>query len=131
MKLAQLFATLIAVAVIGVSAVVAAPVESIESGRAAARTKVEGFLSEKAVANQLASLGLTSAQVSARIAWLNDSQIERLAAQVDQIRAAGSIENDQTRWGAWDSFWHTIGTFFHNFFRLWFLWDNNTVIDQK
>jgi len=131
MKLAQVAVTLIAVSVIGISAAVAAPVESIESGRAASLTKVEGFLSEKVVADHMVSLGLTSAQASARLALLSDAQLDQLAAHVDQIRAGGDIQSDTTRWGAWDSFWNSVETFFHNLFKLFFVWGNNSGDDLK
>ena len=122
MKLIQVAAALIAVTVIGISSAVAAPVESMESGRAVALAKVDGFLAEKAVADQLKSLGLTSQQVSSRLALLSDTQINQLAAQVDQIRAAGDVETDPTRFGVVDSFFKQIGTFFYNVFQLVFFW---------
>ena len=122
MKLTQAIAALMAVTVIAVSSAVAAPVESVESGRAAALTKVEGFLGEKAVANQLTSLGLTRDQVTARLAKLSDTQLEQLAAQVDQIRAGGDIKGDTTGGGVIGTFFKQLGDFFYNIFQVFFFW---------
>ena len=122
MKLIQVAVALIAVTVIGISSAVAAPVESMESGRAVALAKVDCFLAEKAVADQLKSLGLTTQQVSSRLALLSDTQIGQLAAEVDQIRAGGEIESDPTRYGVFDSFFKQIGTFFYNIFQVVFFW---------
>jgi hypothetical protein len=108
--------------VITVSSAVAAPVESIESGRAVALAKVEGFLGEKAVADQLASLGLSRDQISVRLAKLSDMQIEQLAVQVDQIRAGGDIQGDTTGGGAVGAFFHQLGNFFYNIFQILFFW---------
>jgi hypothetical protein len=114
--------TLIAVTVIAVSSAVAAPVESVESSRATALAKVEGFLAEKAVTDQLTSLGLTRDQAVARLAKLSDTQIEQLAAQVDQIRACGDIEGDTTGGGAFGAFFKQLGAFFYNIFQVLFFW---------
>jgi hypothetical protein len=85
---------LAAILAVGLSAAVwAAPVESVESSRAsAAFQKLDAFLGEKVVADQLAALGITRTQVSARLAKLNDTQLEQLAAQVDLIKAGGTIQ---------------------------------------
>jgi TolA-binding protein len=122
MKLTKVIVALMAVAVVGVSSVVAAPVESIESGRTAALAKVEGFLAEKVVADQLASFGLTRDQVSARLTKLSDTQIEQLATQVDQIRAGGDIEGDTTGGGIVGAFFRQVGNFFYNIFQVLFFW---------
>jgi uncharacterized protein YaiL (DUF2058 family) len=108
--------------VIAVSAAVAAPVESIESSRTVALAKVEGFLAEKAVADQFTSLGLTRDQAAARLAKLSDAQIEQLAAQVDLIRTAGDIQGDTTGGGVIGTFFKQLGNFFYNIFQIFFFW---------
>jgi len=81
------------VALIGVTAAVAAPVESVESARASvAFQKVDAFLSEKIVGEQMTKLGVTPEQAKARLARLSDSQLEALAAQIDTLRAGGTIQ---------------------------------------
>ena len=122
MKLTQAIALLMAVTVIAVSSAVAAPVESVESGRAAGLTKVEGFLGEKVVTDRLTSLGLTRNQVSTRLARLSDTQIEQLATQIDQIRAGGDIQGDSTGGGAVGAFFNQLGAFFYNIFQVLFFW---------
>ena len=72
----------------------AAPFESVESACAsAAFQKVDAFLTEKIVADQLTALGLSQEQAHARLAQLSDAQIDRLAAQVDLIQAGGMIQD--------------------------------------
>lgn len=122
MKLVQVIMTVIAVTVIGVSSMMAAPVESIESGRAVALAKVQGFVAEKAVADQLTSLGMSREQVSVRLAQLNDTQIEQLAAQVDLIRAGGDIQGDSSGGGFVGTFFQQLGSFFYNIFQVFFFW---------
>lgn len=81
-------------AIVSVSVTVqAAPVESVESARATvALQKVETFFGEKLVQDQLIALGVTSEQVQARLAQLSDAQLEQIAAQVDLIKAGGTIQ---------------------------------------
>jgi hypothetical protein len=122
MKLTKIIAALMAVMVVAVSSVVAAPVESIESGRTAALAKVEGFLAEKVVSDQLTKFGLTREQASARLAKLSDAQIVQLAAQVDQIRAGGDIQGDTTGGGFIGTFFRQLGNFFYNIFQVLFFW---------
>jgi hypothetical protein len=91
MKIAHLIIT---VALVAISAsVLAAPVESVESARAtAAWQKVQAFLGEKAVVAQMTKLGVSPAQAQARVARLNDAQVEQLAAQIDLLKSGGTIE---------------------------------------
>jgi hypothetical protein len=98
MKTARVSIVLVVVSLIAaLSSVVAAPVESVESARAtAALQKVDAFLGEQAVADQLAALGLTREQASARLAQLSEAQLEQLAAQVDLIKAGGTIQGTST-----------------------------------
>jgi hypothetical protein len=81
------------VALISVSTSIAAPVESVESARATiAFQKVDAFLSEQAVTEQLAKLGLTTEQAHARLARLSDTQLEQIAAEIDTLQAGGTIQ---------------------------------------
>lgn len=93
MKMTRLFAALIGV-IVGLSCSAwAAPVASVESSRASiARQKLDAFLSEKAVTKQLTALGVSQERVNARLAQLSDAQLQQLAAQVDLIRAGGTIQ---------------------------------------
>jgi hypothetical protein len=93
MKIARLFALLATVALIGAWSAPAAPVESVESPlTAAAFQKVDAFLSERAVVDELTKLGVTRDQIQSRLAKLNDIQIEELAAQIDTLHAGGKIQ---------------------------------------
>lgn len=99
MKSSQL---LIAVAVFAVaslfSSTFAAPVESVESARASATLqKVDAFLNEKAVVVRLTALGISHEQASARLAQLNEAQLQQLAAQVDLIHAGGTIQSGEIK----------------------------------
>ena len=117
--------TLLVVAVVSVcaiSATIAAPVESVESARASkALQKVDAFLGEKAVVDQLAKLGMTRAQASARLAKLSESQIETLAAQVDLVKAGGTIQGANTG-GPITCMMNAVGRLFYNFFQFFFCW---------
>src|SRR5262245_61767670 len=80
----------------------AAPIESVESARASANLqKVDAFLSEQIVADQLISLGLKPEDVRARLSQLSDAKLEQLAAQVDLLQAGGKIQcgHRRHRWG--------------------------------
>lgn len=94
MKIARLTSFIFVVALIGVAAAVAAPVESVESARtSAAFQKVDAFLGEKIVTDQLTSLGLSADQARARLANLSEAQITQLAAQIDLLQAGGKIKS--------------------------------------
>ncbi len=87
------FVPLAVAALLGARAAMAAPVESVESDRAsAAFQKLDTFLSEKIVAEQLTRLGVSPEQARARLAQLSDAQLETLAAQVDTLQAGGTIQ---------------------------------------
>ena len=93
MKTFRLFAALAVAVTIGISTTLAAPVESVDSASASsALQKVDTFLSEKAVADQLTKLGVTSAQVKARLAQLSDAQLVEVAAQIDTLQVGGTIQ---------------------------------------
>jgi hypothetical protein len=106
------------------SSVVAAPVESVESSRASvALQKVDAFLGEKAVADQLTALGLTREQASARLAQLSEAQLEELAAQVDLIKAGGTIQETSTgHMNPFACFFKQLGALFTNIIRMAFCW---------
>jgi hypothetical protein len=82
-----------AIILIGVTVTIAAPIESVESaGATAAFQKVDAFLCEQAVTDQLAKLGLTPKQAHERLARMSDAQLEQLAAQIDTLQAGGMIQ---------------------------------------
>jgi hypothetical protein len=127
MKLTKAICITAVLAAITLTPAMAAPVESVESGRTVALAKVQGFLCEKVVADHMKSLGLTQEQVGARLALLSDAQIEQLAAQVDTIRAGGTVESDPTRLGVVDSFFRQLGAFFYNIFNTFCFWRDQRV----
>jgi hypothetical protein len=117
---------LTALAVLGVSAAVAAPIESVESARAcAAFQKVDAFLSEKVVGDQLVKLGVTPTQAKARLAQLSDAQLEQLAAQVDTLQAGGTIQSGNVHpfMGLYCTMVQIRQTIFH-IFQLIFCWND-------
>ena len=116
---------IVILAVAGITAAaMAAPVESVESARAsAALCKVETFLSEQAVAQQLTALGLSKEQVSMRLAQLSDAQLEQLAAQVDLIKAGGQIQGGNPNpWGPLQCVFKPLGRLFYNVFQVFVCW---------
>jgi hypothetical protein len=125
MKIAQ-FLVVSSVVAVGClsSSIYAAPVESVESARAsAALQKVDSFLNEKVVARQLKALGISREQASARLAQLNEAQLQQLAAQVDLIRAGGTIESGENKpLGPLGCLGKQLGALFHDFFELLFCW---------
>jgi hypothetical protein len=110
--------------VAGVSSGVAAPVESVESSRAsAALQKVDAFLGEEIVAQQLTAMGLSHEQASARLAQLSESQLEELAAHVDLIKAGGTIQSGGVNpLGPIGCVFQQIGTFVSNIIKFVFCW---------
>src|SRR5205823_3653793 len=110
--------------VIASSVAVAAPVESVESTRATpALQKIDAFLGEQVAATQLASLGLTREQATARLAGLSDAQLEQLAAQVDLIHAGGTIQGGNVNpAGPISCFFKQLGTLLYNLYHTLFCW---------
>ena len=104
----------------------AAPIESVDSSRAtAAWQKVDSFLSEQIVANQLQALGLDQSQVRTRLALLSDAQLEQLAAQIDQLKAGGNIEGSGVpRLNPVSCMLEPLGRLFYNIYQLLFCWGN-------
>jgi hypothetical protein len=123
MKILRFILLLVVPTVLGGN-VFAAPIESVESARASvAFQKVDAFLSEKAVANQLQSLGMSREKAQARLASLDQTQIDQLAAQIDLIRVGGTIEHsDESRLGPLGCMWKQIGVFFYDVYQLIFCW---------
>lgn len=114
------------VSVCTISAAVAAPVESVESARASkALQKVDAFLGEKAVAKQLQALGVTREQARARLAKLSEPQLETLAAQIDLVKAGGTIQGSGGV-GPLGCMMDAIGRLMYNFWQFFFCWG-----DQK
>lgn len=102
---------------------VAAPVESVESSRAAAAIdKIDAFLAEEAVAKQLADLGMTREEATARMCKLSDAQLEELAASVDRIKAGGTIQGGDPACNPVANIFVSIGNFLKTFFCLFFCW---------
>ena len=102
----------------------AAPVESVESSRAStALQKVDAFLSEKVVAEQLTALGVSQEQVKARVAQLSESQLQQLAAQVDLIHAGGAIQRgEQQKLGPLHYMGQQLRILLHNLYQFFFVW---------
>ncbi|HUK82823.1 MAG TPA: PA2779 family protein [Verrucomicrobiae bacterium] len=102
----------------------AAPVESVESACASpAFQKVDAFLGEKVVADQLTALGLSQEQAHARLAQLSEAQLEQLAAQVDLIHAGGTIQGPESNSvGPLACWFHQLGTLLYNVFQVIFCW---------
>ena len=124
MKITRLLVALAAVLVSLSASVWVAPVESVESARAsAALQKVDAFLSEKIVAEQLTALGISREQVSTRLARLSESQLRQLAAQVDLIRAGGTIQGGGLKpLGPLGYIAKQFGIVLYNFYQLLFSW---------
>jgi hypothetical protein len=125
MKIAQFLVVSSIVAVNCLSSsIYAAPVESVESARAsAALQKVDSFLNEKVVARQLKALGINHEQASARLAQLSEAQLQQLAAQVDLIRAGGTIQRGEVvTAGPLGCLTKQLSDLFHDFFELLFCW---------
>ncbi len=110
------------VSVSAISAVVAAPVESVESSRASvALQKVDAFLGEQAIAQQLQALGVTPEQARARVAQLSEAQLEQVAAEIDLIQAGGTIQGSSSG-GALHCVWSTLCTLGRNLYAILFCW---------
>lgn len=103
-----------------------APVESVSSARAAlARQKINAFLNQEAVVKQMTALGMSRAEVDKRLAKLNDAQLEALAAQVDLIRAGGTIQGGQVNtFGPLTCIFRQIGIVLYNIYSLLFCWSD-------
>jgi hypothetical protein len=124
MKIAHVIAlTVLAVPLIAASSVFAAPCESVESASAStAYQKIDGMLGEKIVVDHLKAVGLTADQARARVAQLNQGQLDQLAAQADLIKAGGTIQDDGDHWGPLECMYKQLKTFFYDVYQLVFCW---------
>lgn len=124
MKTRYAWAVAAMLAVVVTFPVGAAPVESVDSARASvAWQKIDGFLKDSTVAKQLAAAGLTRADVDARLARLSDAQLEQLAAQVDTLRAGGTIQHSGPYWlGPVGCAWHQFKVLLYNIYHTIFCW---------
>ena len=113
-------------AVLGIGSSMAAPVESVDSARAsAAHQKVDGFLNDAVVADQLHRLGVSPEQAHARLAQLDDAQVEQLAAQIDLLQAGGSIQCGHARpLGPLGCVIRSIHHTIHHIIAFLFCWDD-------
>lgn len=113
-----------AVLVLIASSVLAVPVESVESARATVSLqKIDSFLSEQIVAEQLKSLGVTKEQVDQRLVQLSDAQLDEIAAQIDELKAGGMIQGGAPNpLGPIGCVFKQIGTFLSNVVRFLFCW---------
>lgn len=111
-------------AVVGLcSLAIAAPVESVESARATAKQRIDSYLAQQIVMDELQALGVSPQQIDARIARLSDTQLEQLAAQVDLLQAGGTIQRGNPRpLGVLHCILEPAGRFFYNVYQLVFCW---------
>jgi len=102
----------------------AAVVESVDSSRASvAWQQVDQFLSTAAVAQQLTALGVSRAEVDARLAGLSDAQLEQLAAQMGTLRAGGTIQHSRAFWfGPLGCAWQQLKVLAYNLYHALFCW---------
>ncbi len=106
----------------------AAPVESTESSRVVALQKVDSFLSEQVVAAQMESLGMTKAEVTARLATLSDTELATLAGQIDLLQAGGTIQGGNPHpSGVLGCIFKPVGRFFYNLYQLIFCWGHFNI----
>ena len=77
------------------SPALAKPIPSKDAGGSldAERATIETFLARDEVARALATTGLSHEQVEERLAQLSVEDLSTLAANVDQIQAAGEVPN--------------------------------------
>jgi hypothetical protein len=81
------------------SSALAAPIPSRATDKAAPgasaahRAAIEGSLARKEVAAALAAHGLSAEDVDRRVSQLTEEDLSALAANLDQIQAAGAVPN--------------------------------------
>lgn len=125
MKTSKFFAVLFTSTLIAcASTLMAAPVESVESASATtARQTIDSFLGEQLVADQLKALGVSKAQVDERLAHLSETQLEQLAAQIDLLKAGGTIQGAQRNpLGPVACMFSALGTLIYNLYQAVFCW---------
>jgi len=72
---------------------IASRAESPAAGRAADLARVSDVVARDEVAQALAAHGLTAEEVENRLVRLSDEDLRRLAANLDQVQAAGNVPN--------------------------------------
>jgi hypothetical protein len=114
----------VAAMMLTVTATTAAVVESLESDQGSvAMQKLDTYLGQQVVATRLAQLGLSKADVTAKLATLSEPELERLAGQVDLLQAGGMIQGGNPHpWGVIGCIFEPMGRFFHDVFQLLFCW---------
>jgi hypothetical protein len=70
---------------------IASRAEDGEAARAADMARVRAVLDDAEVANTLAAQGLSRAEIEQRLQRLSAEDVQRLAANLDQIQAAGNV----------------------------------------
>ena len=124
MKIARLIIFPALGAILCVSAVQAAPVESVESAAAKpAFRKVDAFLTEQAVVTQFTKLGISLDQARIRLAKLDDAQLAVLAEHVDKLQAGGDVTGGNPHpLGSVGCVFKQIGVTIVHFFKILFCW---------
>ena len=72
---------------------IASKAESPSASRAADLARVSDAVARHEVAQALAAHGLTAEQVEERLVRLSDDDLRRLAANLNQVQAAGNVPN--------------------------------------
>lgn len=70
---------------------IASKPDAPQAGRAADLDRVTDAVGRDEVRQALAALGLQPSEVDARLAQLSDEDLSRLAANLDQVQAAGAV----------------------------------------
>ena len=71
----------------------ASKAESPSASRASDLARVSDVVARDHVAQALVAHGLTAQEVEERLARLSDDDLQRLAANLDQVQAAGNVPN--------------------------------------
>jgi hypothetical protein len=71
----------------------ASKTEGASASRATDLARVSDVVARDQVAQALAAHGLTAPQVEERLVQLSDADLHRLAANLDQVQAAGNVPN--------------------------------------
>jgi hypothetical protein len=72
---------------------IASKAEDASASRAADLARVSDAVARDEVAQALAAHGLTPEEVEERLVRLSDEDLSRLAANLDQVQAAGNVPN--------------------------------------
>jgi hypothetical protein len=68
-------------------------VEPADASRARDLARVSDLVARDEVARALAARGLSAAEAEARLAKLSDTDLHRLAGNLDELQAAGNVPN--------------------------------------